>query len=74
MRQSNKDNKTEHIMYAVEPAQADDHLEIQMGVMCPHLMEARMIAAVMENRYLFDAGVVANQYLRADYEVVGPES
>lgn len=61
-------------MYAVELAQADDHLEIQMDVMRHHLTEARMIAAVMVNRYLFDVEVVANHYLRADYEVVGPES
>lgn len=61
-------------MYAVEPAQVDDHLEIQMDVMCPHLVEARMTVAVMENRYLFDAEVVANHYLQTDYEVVGPES
>jgi hypothetical protein len=45
-----------------------------MDVMCPHSVEARMTVAVMENRYLFDAEVVANHYLQTDYEVVGPES
>lgn len=62
-------------MYAVEQAQADDHLEIQMDVMRLHSMGARMsVAVMMENHYLFGAEVVASHYLRAGCEVVGPES
>jgi hypothetical protein len=62
-----KITKTQHIMYAVELAQAGDRLEIQTDAMSRLLLGLRMsLAVMMENHYSFGAEVVASHYRPSD--------